>query len=149
MRTDSYSKAGDLPGIIIAASDYDRLVELADAARHEVPQVASYLERELVRASVVADSAFDRSVARLGSCVTYSDDQSGRERAVTLAWPREADVEHGRISVLTSIGAALLGMRAGQSIDWPVPGGGSRTLTVIAVHNDDESRVPSDGAARG
>ena len=141
MRTDAHSKSRTLPGIIIAASDYDRLVDLAGATKQQAPQVASYLERELGRAEVVADDAFDRSVARVGSRVVYSDDQSGRRRTVTLAWPQDADVHRQRVSVLTSIGAALLGLRAKQSIDWAAPMGGTHTLTVVAVHNDDASHT--------
>jgi regulator of nucleoside diphosphate kinase len=62
---------------------------------------------------------------------------------VTLVWPQEADVEHNRISVLTSVGAALLGLRAGQSIDWPAPLGGARTLTVVRVRSSADAPEPA------
>jgi len=139
MRSDIHTLAGTLPGIIIAASDYDRLVDLAGTARGRAPEVAGYLERELDRAQVVPDEAFAPDVARVGSRVVYSDDQSGRQRTVTLAWPHDADLTHQRISVLTSIGAALLGLKSGQSIDWASPDGGPRTLTVVAVQNGEPS----------
>lgn len=124
-----------LPAITIPAGDYDRLSALVDAAGHSAPQVSDYLARELERAHVVPEQEFDAHCARIGSQVTYRDDQSGRQRVVTLVWPQEADVERNRISVLTSIGAALLGMRPGQTIDWPAPVGGPRTLTVLTVRN--------------
>lgn len=125
----------ELPAILIPEGDFDRLMELADAAVRSAPQVSDYLLRELDRAHVVADEEFAPDCARIGSQVTYRDEHSGRERTVTLAWPEEANVEQGRISVLTSIGAALLGMRAGRSIDWPAPAGGPSMLTVIEVRN--------------
>lgn len=135
MRSNDPSGAGTLPGIVISASDYDRLTELTGHAGRVPQQVSEYLERELARADVVADAQFDVQIARVGSEVHYREDQSGRQRAVTLVWPQEADVERSRISVLTSIGVALLGMRPGRSIDWPAPVGGPRTLTVLAVNN--------------
>lgn len=123
---------GQLPKIIIPAGDYDRLMDLAGAAERLAPDVADYLSRELARAQIVPDQQFDAGVARVGSQVTYKD-QGGQQRVVSLVWPQDADLNRNRISVLTSIGAALLGMRAGQSIDWPSPVGGARTLTVVDV----------------
>lgn len=122
-----------LPGIILASSDYERLVDLASEPGRATPQVADYLTRELARAQVVSDESFGAQIARVGSRVTYTEDQGGRQREVTLVWPHDANVEQNRISVLTSIGAALLGLSAGQSIDWASPLGGVRTLTVVAV----------------
>lgn len=133
MSSDRISAERELPGIAIAASDYDRLTGLA--AGSMTPQVGEYLERELGRARIVPDAEFEADVVRVGSEVTYSEDQGGRLRSVTLVWPSQADMQSNRISVLTSIGVALLGMRAGQTIDWPAPLGGARTLTVQQVRN--------------
>lgn len=132
MHLDEHRATDVVPGIVIPASDYDRLIELADGA---APQVTGYLARELGRAQIVADQDCEAGIVRVGSQVSYRDNQGGRTRMVTLVWPQQADVERNRISVLTSIGAALLGMRAGESIDWPAPVGGPRTLTVLAVQN--------------
>ena len=129
-------QAQSLPDIMIPASEYDRLVQLATVAQ---PHLADYFDRELSRARVVPDAEFDPRSARIGSRVTYRDEPFGRTRTVTLAWPHEADLAWGRISVLTSIGAALLGMRPSNSIDWPAPVGGLRRLTVLAVDNGDDS----------
>lgn len=130
MRPNTLAASKTLPKITLRASEFDQLLTLADGA---APPVAAYLARELGRAFIVADDDTDTGAARIGSRVAYRDDQSGRTRRVTLVWPPEADVERNRISVLTSIGAALIGLEAGQSIDWPAPVGGPRTLTVLAV----------------
>ena len=130
-------RAQSLPDIMIPASEYDRLVQLSTVAQ---PHVADYFDRELSRARVVPDAEFDPRSARIGSRVTYRDEPSGRVRTVTLAWPQNADLAFGRVSVLTSIGAALLGMRPMTSIDWPAPvGGAPRRLKVLAVDNNGDS----------
>lgn len=99
-------------------------------------EIGRYLAEELNRAQLVADEAFASDVVRMGSQATYTDDATRKTRTVTLVYPHEADVEHNRISVLTPIGAALLGLSARQSIQWLNPTGGMSSLTVIDVKND-------------
>jgi regulator of nucleoside diphosphate kinase len=54
---------------------------------------------------------------------------------VTLVYPPDADVTEGKISVLTPVGAALIGLSVSQSIEWQTPSGGWRSLTVLKVAN--------------
>jgi len=56
---------------------------------------------------------------------------------VTLVYPEEADVEAGKISVLTPIGAALIGLSAGQTIEFRIPGGRWRSLTLLKAIQPD------------
>ena len=135
MHLEEFQTNRALPAITIAASDYPRLLALAEAAAGSLPQVSDYLARELGRAEVVADEECAADVVRIGSRVTYRDGLNGLPRTVMVVWPHEADVERGLLGVRTPIGAALLGMRPGQAIDWPSPVGGARTLTVLAVSN--------------
>lgn len=143
MHQDKPIRPETLPPIVIPARDHDRLMALAEAAEQRAPQVSSYLTQELCRADVVEDDEIDPNVARIGSHVTYRDQSTSRQRTVTLVWPHEADTDRNRVSVLTPIGAALLGMRSGQSIDWPSPVGEPRMLTVLSVHHGD---APPDAA---
>ena len=52
---------------------------------------------------------------------------------VTLVFPGEADIAQGKISILTPIGAALIGLSAGQSIDWTARDGRIHRLKVESV----------------
>lgn len=122
------------PRIVIAAGEYPRLMELAERAMENDSSVGEYLVEELSRAHIVPDEDCSPHVVRMGSCVTYSDES--RTRKVTLVYPQEADIENNRISVLTPIGAALIGMSPAQSIQWPNPTGGMGSLTVLHVDNE-------------
>lgn len=133
---------GVLPPIVIPAGDYARLNQLAESAGPELAQVSDYLVRELQRAQIVADTAVDSKVVRIGAWVTYREGVDGRRRTMQLVWPHQADVNHNRVSVLSVVGAALLGMSQGQAIEWPSPVGGTRTLTVLSVHGDDGGGPP-------
>src|SRR5690606_42164071 len=121
--------AANLPPISVTTTDFDRLRALAQAST----LAAEFLAREIDRAQLIEpDAAGDRLVT-MNSCVRYRDDVTGQERTVTLVYPGGADIEHGRLSVLTPVGAALIGLSIGQSIEWVSPSGGVRSLTVTGV----------------
>jgi len=52
---------------------------------------------------------------------------------VQLVYPKEADMTRGKVSVLTPIGAALIGIRRGGTIDWPNRSGQYRSLRIVEV----------------
>ncbi len=122
-----------LPQIVIGEVDHDRLSNLVLAATAALPDVTDFLERELVRARVVGSGALPEGVVTMGSEVTFRDEQSGQVRKVRLVYPKDEDIDNGRISILTPIGAALLGLSAGQAIDWRTRAGLDRALTVLEV----------------
>jgi regulator of nucleoside diphosphate kinase len=124
------------PRIIVPASEHARLTALADAAEKRAPEVAEYLTDELTRAEIVKDENFDPNIVRMGSRVTYLDEVSGRTRTVTLVYPDAADIEQNKISILTPIGAALIGLSPSQSITWPNPDGRIGALKVLSVENE-------------
>ena len=130
-------KTVELPPISIPAGDYRRLTALVEAAERAPTPLLDYLTEELSRAQVVADDQCSPHVVRIGSLVSYRDDVNGQHRTVQVVWPLEADVARNRISVLSPVGAALLGMSPGQSIAWPQPAGEPRVLTVLTVYGSD------------
>ena len=56
------------------------------------------------------------------SLVRVLDLDTGKRRVITLVLPSDADAAQHRISVLAPIGAALLGLRAGDDVEWGTPG---------------------------
>ena len=70
----------------------------------------------------------------MGSTVTYIADD-GRKRTVTLVFPGLADISQGRISILTPIGTALIGLSEGQTMTWSTRDGRERNLTVMMVQS--------------
>lgn len=118
------------PPITLTPDDYRRLSLLARAAENKMPDVASVLTGELERAHVLADGHPSQTV-RMGSEVRFRDDSTGTVQTATLVYPDSADISQGRISVLTPVGAALVGLRAGSSITWETRSGEIRRLTVL------------------
>lgn len=88
------------------------------------------LAEELGRATVVPHERIAQNIVRMHSRVTYVDESCGEVREVELVFPEEAKPADGKISVLSPVGAALLGLSEGQAIDWPFPDGRLHRLRV-------------------
>lgn len=120
------------PAITLGEADHAKLNALAMAGLERMPDLADRLLEELERAKVVADTKVPESVVRMGSSITYVTND-GREQTVTLVYPADADIESGRVSVMTPIGTALIGLKAGQSITWRDRADKRHKLTVVSV----------------
>ncbi|NUB02039.1 nucleoside diphosphate kinase regulator [Azospirillum melinis] len=125
--------ADQFPPIVLTATDHDRLSALVEAVSERLPDVYAYLTVELERAAVIDAGELVTTVVTMGARVAFRDEVTGQERTVTLVYPGDADLAAGRVSVLTPIGAALIGVAEGQSITWYTREGEAKTLTVLAV----------------
>jgi regulator of nucleoside diphosphate kinase len=123
----------ELPPIKIRQAERERLGHLADASAETFPATAEFLAREIERATVVPDTAPLDGIVGMESEVTFRDDATGLQKQVRLVYPNAADIDAGRVSVLTPIGAALIGLSAGQAISFETPSGEQRSLTVLVV----------------
>lgn len=124
-----------LPPVTVLEDEARRLSALASSSAVLFPRVAHFLAREIERASVVANNSELRGVVRMGSQVRYCDEKTGEVRDVVLVYPHEADITLKRVSVLTPVGAALIGLSVGQAIEFQTPGHNKRSLTVLGVSN--------------
>ena len=97
-----------------------------------MPEVSAALLSELERADVWPETAMPADVVRIGSIVEFEVDHD-RCLKVQLVLPENADINAGTISVLTPVGAALIGLSPGQSMEWSGNDGKARVLTVLAV----------------
>lgn len=120
------------PRIVLSEDDHRKLIALALAGSGHGSDAADDLLYEIERARVVPTPKLGSSVVRMGSTVTYRPD-NGTERTVQLVYPADADIAQGKISVLTPVGTALIGLDLGQSITWEARGGQKHVLTVLSV----------------
>jgi regulator of nucleoside diphosphate kinase len=148
MTTISLAEFNLSPEIIVGQADHRSLLVLAMAGRGHTADDSDGLLYELERAKVVDDGVLPQDVVRMGSTVRYMAG-GGAERVVTLVYPKDADIQNGRISVLTPVGTALLGLRPKQSITWLTRDGRKQVLTVQSVlpPADDGGEDPGPAAA--
>jgi regulator of nucleoside diphosphate kinase len=113
--------------------DARRLEALLASPAARGSATAELLETEIARADVREPGEVPADVVTMNSEVVCVDELSGSERRLRLVYPEAAGSSAQAVSVLAPVGAALLGLSRGQSIDWPMPGGRTARLTVNAV----------------
>jgi regulator of nucleoside diphosphate kinase len=118
--------------IIVSTADCERLTDLATAYSERLPEVAQELLDEMERAKVVDVGKLPPDVVRMGSTVTFTSDD-GHTRTLKLVYPADESLDQHRISVMTPVGAALIGLGTGQSISWTARDGKHHRLTVTRV----------------
>lgn len=141
--------------IYVTDDDHRRLMELL-ASREEPDGRAlaqeDDLRRELERAVVVPSAAVPRHVITMHSRFRLKDLDTGEVKEYTLAFPDEADVSRGKLSVLAPVGTALLGCRDLDVVEWQVPVGRKR-FRVNALSYQPEAagacRSEADSPIRG
>ena len=130
------------PSIILTRLDVQRLEQLIDRLGDEAPGVAA-LQAELDRAEdVVGHDEVPAGVVTMNSSVHCREQGSGKDYHLTLVYPKHANADEGKISIMAPVGSALLGLQVGQHIDWPAPGGKTLKLELLSVEGQ-----PKDGGA--
>ena len=120
--------------IVIGENDHGRLSLLAEKIANLNETLSETLIGELDRAKVVPDPRVPASVIRMGSTVSWRTEKGDEHRA-KLVFPGAADITSGKVSLLTPVGVALIGLSTGQVMEWMTPDGRSHALTVIRVEN--------------
>jgi regulator of nucleoside diphosphate kinase len=118
------------PTVYVTEPDYERLANLAESGDTRGSRL---LAEELERAVIVRDEEVRRPFVRLNSQVEFSDLTTGRSRRVEVVTPDEADIDRNRLSVVTPVGAALIGLPVGETIGLRMEDGRAHVLVVLDV----------------
>ena len=121
-----------LPSISLTATDRSRLEKLALLSAQRGDKYAPFLLAEIRRARVVSDEACDvKSLVTVGSSVAYWTNRGIRRKIARLVWPENITSDPSDVSVLSNLGAALIGLRVGDRMPYVVNG----DLDVIRIEN--------------
>ncbi len=116
--------------LLVTEQDFERLALLI---HHNEGPGARLLEEELGKAQIVPQKDVPQDLVTMNSKISFEDLDSGQTSQITLVYPKDADVTKGCVSILAPIGVALIGLRKGQSIEWPMPNGKVRHLKVVEI----------------
>jgi len=119
------------PTLYLTELDVTRLEGIA--SRAGTAELDEMLDELLSRAAIVAPDAIPKDVVTMNSRVVCTLDGEAAPREWTLAYPDDADLAAGRLSVLSPIGQALLGARAGKTVDYPLPNGSAQRVTIVDI----------------
>ena len=120
-----------LPPITVSTLDLARLEALLE--KQPESDAVTRLENELDRANVVAPTDIPNDIVTMNSTITFAMATGKETFTKTLCYPRDMDSSNTKISVLAPIGAALLGLSVGQTIEWPAPNGKAMQVSISAV----------------
>lgn len=121
------------PPITLSSLDAARLDRMLESLSDKQYPDSEDLQTELNRANVVDPKSIPPDVVTMNSTVTFRVESTNKEFSLTLVYPRDADDSTRKISILAPVGSALLGLREGDEISWPKPGGGSLRVHILKV----------------
>lgn len=118
----------------VVAKEIDQARQLGDlkenaeyhAAREEQAMLQAKirdLQHKIASAHVIDHSELDASKALMGATVRVLNKKTKKEVSYILVSPIEADMAHGKISVRSPVGQALLGKSVGDVAFAEVPAG--------------------------
>lgn len=119
------------PDVVILSDEYVGLYDIVCGAPSSTSGMC-LLSRELVRATLTPRARAPLDLVRMGSRVHFTDLDRRESRMVHLVYPEEAGAPTF-IPVTSTIGAALIGLRAGDVFSWKDATGEIRRLRIDAV----------------
>lgn len=126
------------PKIILTKNVYERLWKLLESVPEDT--TTNQLEEELERAKIVAPTKLPSDVVTMHSQVTFTVETTGKTFTYTLVYPSELDDDNKKLSILSPVGSAIIGLREGQNIDWPIGRAQPTRVHVKSVNNECQDR---------
>jgi len=121
------------PSVRLPNEDWTRLMALAVDAENDLHPVGSFLKAEVHRATVVEKP--DDDVVRLNAWVTYRVDWGPTESRL-LVHPHDYTSGGHHLSVLSPVGAALIGIRIGDRMPFFEVGRILHVVTPISLRQE-------------
>lgn len=114
--------------------DHTRLTHLlrGNGASPQEAGIAA-LSAALDAADIVPSRAVAPDVVTMYSRAELEDPGTGRRQVLTVCYPEDAEPAAGFVSVLSPVGAGLLGLRVGMQAQWHTPGGRAAQAQVRAL----------------
>jgi regulator of nucleoside diphosphate kinase len=110
--------------------DYVRLTRLAALSERDAYGPVHAL---LESSDLVTSAAVPANVITMYTQVLLQGDAGTPPYKITLCYPDDAEPSQGFISVLSPLGASLLGLRLGDLARWRTPLGEERTARIVDV----------------
>lgn len=118
--------------VTITEDDYQQLKQYVV----DNPTQDMSLSAELKRAVIVPKEALPKHTVRINSKVTVVELRNEKIMEFSIVMPAHADINSNKISILTPMGAALIGFRKGDEVEWQVPGGLKRFRILDVVNKE-------------
>lgn len=129
------------PMITLTEMDYYRISSILEQIEFDFERETTFeeLEDEINRARIVDFPEVPIDLVTMNTRFSYLVVNENRKCEMTIVYPHQANIEKRWISVTAPLGAALLGLREGDEIEWGFPDGKTKTLRILEIHYQPES----------
>lgn len=111
--------SGNAPAVFLSKANHRRLQEILEKASVEgSPEGGIEILKTKLEQAKVIGSPLPRNFVTMGSLVSIIDLKTSEKLKFTLVYPDQADFEKGRVSVLSPLGASILGHQIGDEPEW-------------------------------
>ncbi len=107
-----------LPPVSIPEPDCKRLRHIVRQAAADRHPVAAFLASELLRANILLSHELPADTVELDRWVTFRPDRGWQSERRLLVCPQDYHSAELHLSVLSPLGAALIGLRVGSQIPY-------------------------------
>lgn len=120
------------PARLLTELDHIRISKLLGRPG-AAPDAEADVEDVIHSAELISSYKVPANVVTMYSQVLIADGQTGEERKLTLCYPHDADAAAGFISVLSPVGAGLLGLKKGRIARWRVRDGAVASAKIVDI----------------
>src|SRR5690606_20014001 len=130
-----------LPPILIAAHEHGRLRLTAQPLADRGSPTAKFLLSELDRAIVCRPDEIPDDTVTMNCRTTYRIGDSNEPETRFLVYPEDYALHVGQISILSAVGAALIGLRVGDRMPYRTPDGAEHEVVVERIDYRPQAKV--------
>ncbi|MBE9463480.1 GreA/GreB family elongation factor [Dyadobacter subterraneus] len=109
--------------VILGEDDFRLLKQFTENFSPNSDSSEMTLSYELNRAIIVENNELPEDSIRLNSRVRVRELVSNKELEFSIVMPAFANIKDQKISVLTPMGAAIIGLCKGEKVEWKMPAG--------------------------
>src|SRR5690606_35070503 len=118
--------------VILSEEDFALLKSFVTPSANPDHQMS--LAYELSRAKIVKKEKLPEDRVKINSKVTIEDLSSKAKTNLVIVPPANAYIKQQKVSVLTTIASALIGLKLGDEVEWKMPVG-LRKYVILEVSN--------------
>lgn len=126
--------------IFITARDKKRIEQLlifCDFFKEQERKIIRKLHYDVSQGYEVSAENIPSNVVTTHSQVLLQDLSDGKVFGLMLVFPEDADLQGLKVSILTSMGASLIGRKTGETIEYPTSSG-IRRCTIKAISHSEK-----------
>lgn len=116
--------------LVLCKGDFEQIMSLMTV---NVTEAMEILEEEISDAEIIEGTTPPENTVGLNTIVEVLDLDKNSKNKIEVVLPKDANADAGKISILTPMGSAVIGLQVGQEYQWPMPNGNVKNFKILSV----------------